>query len=252
VVKNVSLAENQLTLTYEWQKGLSTKLGNALVHAAEQERLRVYQQQLSEITHSLPPKAAVSLAELMRPLFALAAERSAGGDTIAENRAVILLLTFYIEGRDLAKLIPAAQNWPKPSAHHVKLLGRDDFPKHFIISAALAANAGGPLSDAVGVFKEIDDSRGGSGFSFNDLAADRAGVRLGEQATASDSSANKLQQALGGSVLNETDFMPSVEGLPEFMPEAEFKRRFGGIGAPPYNKMMQEIERRVSALAFNR
>ena len=46
---------------------------------------------------------------------------------------------------------------------------RDDFPKHFIISAALAAHAGTPLSDAVGVYKEIADSRGGSGFSFGTL-----------------------------------------------------------------------------------
>jgi hypothetical protein len=102
------------------------------------------------------------------------------------------------------------------------------------------------------LFKEVDDSRGGSGFSFNDLAADRAGVRLGEKATDSAASAKKLQQSLGRPGLSEADFMPSVEGLPEFMPEPEFKARFGGIGAPAYNNMMQEIERRVGALAFNR
>ena len=41
--------------------------------------------------------------------------------------------------------------------------------------------------------------------------------------------------------------MPDVRDLPEFMPEAEFKRRFGGIGAPAYTKMMAEIEARVAA-----
>ncbi len=252
VVKNVSIAEGKLNVTYEWQKDLPGKLSGLLIPPQEQERLRAYQQRLAEASRDGPPNSRVSLAELLRPLFKLAAERSAQGDAVAENRAAILVLVFYVEGRDLAKIVPQAQASPKPAPRHIKLDGRDDFPKHFLISAALSANAGGPLSDAVGLFKEVDDSHGGSGFSFNDIAADRAGVRLGEQATASAASARKLQQFLGGGHLSEADFMPSVEGLPEFMPEAEFKSRFGGIGAPAYNKMMQEIERRVAALAFNR
>lgn len=251
VVKNVSVADGKLEVTYEWQKDLPAKLGGILIPPEEQERLRVYQQRLAEITAKAAPKSPLSFADLLQPLFKLAAERSAGGDPVAENRAVILAVTFYVQGKDLAKIVPQAKDWPKPLRRHVKLSGRDDFPKHFIISAALSANAGSPLSDAVGLFKEVDDSRGGSGFSFNDIAADRAGVYLGEQATASPSSAHKLQQRMGG-VLRETDFMPSVEGLPEFMPEAEFKARFGGIGEPAYEKMMQEIERRVAALAVNR
>ncbi len=28
--------------------------------------------------------------------------------------------------------------------------------------------------------------------------------------------------------------MPEIADLPEYMPEAEFKRRFGGVGAPAY------------------
>ena len=40
--------------------------------------------------------------------------------------------------------------------------------------------------------------------------------------------------------------------LPEFMPEAEFKRRFGGTQGEPYRKMMKEIERRIAALPINR
>ena len=41
--------------------------------------------------------------------------------------------------------------------------------------------------------------------------------------------------------------MPDVSDLPEFMPEAEFKRRYGGIGAPAYNNMMAKIEARVAS-----
>ncbi|HMA80896.1 MAG TPA: hypothetical protein VKR81_08390, partial [Candidatus Binatia bacterium] len=139
-----------------------------------------------------------------------------------------------------------AKNWPRPAQHRVLLNGRDDFPKHFIVSAALAAKAGAPLADAVGVYKELADARGGSGFSFNDIAADRAGTRFGEYA-ADPASARRLQHRLRAGI-RERDIMPGTADLPEFMPEAEFLRRFGGVDAPAYRKMMAEIERRIAAL----
>jgi hypothetical protein len=44
--------------------------------------------------------------------------------------------------------------------------------------------------------------------------------------------------------------MPEIADLPEYMPEAEFKGRFGGVGAPACKQMMQDIERRVAACAL--
>jgi hypothetical protein len=35
------------------------------------------------------------------------------------------------------------------------------------------------------------------------------------------------------------------------MPQAEFARRFGGVGGREYERMMQEIDRRVAALLGN-
>ena len=66
---------------------------------------------------------------------------------------------------------------------------------------------------------------------------------------AGEDSAKELQHriALG---LEDEDLMPMWSDLPEFMPEAEFKRRFGGIDAPAYQAMMQKIERRVAALSI--
>ena len=46
--------------------------------------------------------------------------------------------------------------------------------------------------------------------------------------------------------------MPATEDLPEFMPEREFIRRYGGVDAPEYNKMMVDIERRIAALPLYR
>jgi uncharacterized protein YfiM (DUF2279 family) len=182
------------------------------------------------------------------PLFTLAAEHSS--DAIAENRAAILLLTLYVNGQSLETILPEAKNWSRPANHGVLLNHRDDFSKHFIVSAALAAKAGGPLADAVGIYKEIEDSRSGSGFSFNDIAADRAGTRFGEYAANSASARQLQRQLISG--LGEKDIMPATEDLPEFMPEAEFKRRFGGIDAPKYKQMMAEIDRRVAMLPLYR
>jgi len=41
--------------------------------------------------------------------------------------------------------------------------------------------------------------------------------------------------------------MPHVRDLPEHMGQAAFKHRFGGVGSERYNKVRDEIERRVAA-----
>jgi len=71
----------------------------------------------------------------------------------------------------------------------------------------------------LGVFKEIDDSRSGSGFSFADLAADHAGVKLAEIAVGSSRQAKILQQRMS-TVIRETEYMPRVDHLPEGIMES--------------------------------
>ncbi len=247
VIKKVTIQDRRIALTYEWQADLPNKLRTALLPAEDRARLRAYQERLASVSHSLKAKD-ISLTELLAPLFMLAADRSTDGDAVAENRAAIFLLTLYVNGQSLETILPDAKSWPQPEMRRALLNRRDDFPKHFIISAALAARAGGPLADAVGVYKEIEDSRGGSGFSFNDIAADRAGTRFGEYA-ADPASARRLQQRMRARI-EEKDLMPTTEDLPEFMPEREFQRRFGGVDAPPYKKIMTDIERRVAALSL--
>jgi hypothetical protein len=245
----VAIREDRIALAYEWQADLPDKIRTVLLPAEDRERLRIYHERLVTVSKTLK-SPDISLTELLVPLFTLADERSSGSSPVAENRAVILLVALYVNGQDLSGIVPDAKNWPRPQRHGVLLNERGDFPKHFIISAALAAKAGGPLSDAVGLYKELADAREGSGFSFNDIAADRAGTRFGEYAADPDSAA-KLQQRLRAGV-NQKDLMPMTEDLPEFMPEREFIRRFGGVDTPAYNSMMIEIERRVAALPFYR
>src|SRR5437763_9358129 len=181
VVKSVSVAEGRLEMTYVWTRGMEERAKGLLVPSPDQARLRAYHDRLVAVVAKAPKR--LSLAALMPPLFQTALERGAAGDITAENRAAIVVLAFYANGTSLAAVVPAAAQWPQVARRTVALAGRGDFPKHFLISAAIAAEAGTPLADAIGVQKEIEDSRGGSGLSFNDIGADRAGTRFGELAS---------------------------------------------------------------------
>lgn len=248
-IKRVEIRNGQIVVGYEWPASSTGKLTAAVISAEDQERLRVYQERLALINSS-PKTRNVPLAELSVALFELATFRSQQFSAVGENRAALVVLAFYVNGKSLGRLLPAANSWPRPTEQVVTLNGRDDFAKHFIVSAALAASAGSPLADAVGLYKEIADSRAGSGFSFSDIVADRAGSRFGETAVTGDT-ATKLQTKVGAGI-NESDIMPPTADLPEFIPEAEFKRRFGGIDGPEYKKMMAEIGRRITALPLYR
>ncbi len=245
VVKGVTLDERQVALTYEARGEVFERLQDVLVTPEEQERLHAYHTRLVTTTESLPGPNA-SLVELMSPLFALAVERSRTADPIAENRSALVVLSAYANGQPLSRIVPDARAWPRARGLRLSLAGRGDFALHYIISAAIAASAGGPLADVVGLWKEISDSRGGSGFSFNDLAADRAGSRLGELAE-TPASARRLQARLARP-LTDRDVIPETRDLPEFMSAREFETRYGGVGGPEYNRMLAEINRRVAAL----
>ena len=125
------------------------------------------------------------------------------------------------------------------------LRGRDDWTKHYTVSAALAVLQHPFASDAAGLMKEqLDALTQGSGFSFADLAADRAGVRFAAAATHSDAAAQAMQARLqrGFSV---ADFFPPVADLPENLTVEQFRRDYGGVGSPRYRQMAAEIESRL-------
>jgi hypothetical protein len=244
VLRQVRFHPQRVVVSYVLRGDSAERIVAALISRPEQERLKAYSDRLVALS-ARPLAADQSLARWIGPMFELARQRSAAGnDAAAENRAAIVALTLFANGRSLDALLPAARSWQRPRLQRLTLAGREDSPLHLLISAALVVEGTGPLSKAVGLYKEVADSRGGSGFSFNDLAADRAGTRLGELALRQP---QRLQAAFAAGV-RETDFMPHASDLPEDMPEPEFKRRFGGIGEPRYVAMMAEIDKRVSAL----
>ena len=249
LVSRVVFLPQQLALAYAWPDHAEQWLTDSLLPAADQQRLKVYADRLARLTDELaPPGAAarpVSMAQLLPPVFTLARARSTDADSaLRENRAALIALAFLVNDQGLSAIVPAARQWPQARPLVITLAGRRDTPQHYLVSAALAAEGGGPLADAIGLYKEVADSRGGSGFSFNDLAADRAGTRLGQLAARSP----QALQARLAARLSEAELLPEVADLPESLTERAFQRRYGGVGAPAYRLMMADIEARLDRL----
>lgn len=252
-VQRVQITPQMLSVVYAWSGDLPESLRASLLEAADVDRLQAYQARLVEVSAKLEP--GPGLHELLQPLLELAAKRSGkGADAAAlaqEQRAALVTLAFYVNGKGLAAIAPAAASWPQPQPRRAQLGGRADLAQHFSVSAALSATAGTPLADVVGVYKELEDARGGSGFSFADLAADRAGTRFGELAVGSAAGQARLQRRLAARLADQ-DLLPPLRDLPEFLQESEFKRRYGEVGSAAYKRMQADIERRVGALALYR
>jgi len=252
VIRQVRSRDGFLMVDFEWNEATPGRLQAALVGQEERARWRVYQERLVALAAQPAVGRVLSLDRLLGPLLQLAQERSgAGGDAAQESRSALIVLAFYVNGKGLSALVPQARDWPMAKRHVVTLAGRTDLTQHFTISAALAATAGSPLSDVVGLYKELDDARGGSGFSFIDLAADRAGTRLGALAVSGATGQSRLRKAVATG-LQESDLIPEVRDLPEFMRQDAFERRFGGVGQPRYQAMVQRIEQRLAALPLYR
>ncbi len=245
-VSQISFRENQATLDYRWRPELLTQLerksADLLIPPEEQVRVLAYAEQLDSLLKRHPYGSTIPLAQIVAPLFTHA--HALGGDAVEENRAVLTALAAYLAGVSLPKLLEGdSQSIRRAPRVLLSLHGRRDFAEHFTISAAITVNGGSRLANAIGLIKEEEDAGKGSGFSFTDLAANRAGVRLGERATGV--AAAQVRQQLAA-VRGDADLLPDFRDLPEFMPQAEFDRRFGPVGSARYQKLIDRIDARLA------
>lgn len=248
VVRTVVFTPASVRVEYVWRSDATARVRDLLVAPEDLARLEASNATLVSLAASLPAGRNVPLTTLLAPMLAAAAERAAGGDTASEYRAALATLALYAVDRDLGRYMRVTSHWPKPEPRTVTLTGRADLARHFVVSSVLAAQAGGALADAIGQLKEVEDSRGGTGYSFADIAADRAGTRFGELAVEFPS---RLASRVGDG-LQERSIMPDVSGLPEFMTAAQFRARFDSVGAQRHAAMMGLIEQRIGALPIYR
>ncbi len=120
------------------------------------------------------------------------------------------------------------------------------------MSGALTVLSAVAPSDAAGLLKEELDADGGSGFSFGDLLADRAGTTFAELATRDEETAAAVQASAWPPASASTTSSRPAKDLPEDIPDSELRARYGGVGGPLYRKYADEIERRVASAAAYR
>jgi len=126
--------------------------------------------------------------------------------------------------------------------------GRADLRRHFLVSAGLYAASTARAALGVGELKELMDSAGGTGFSFDDMAANLAGARFAATLLAAPRQAWPAYAAL---LTDEAAVLPPLEGLPSRLDAATFREDFGDVESPAYRAMIAEIEARVEALPFH-
>lgn len=246
IIRKMDLSPGNIAFSYRWQPDLIEQARDTLIDPHQRESIAVYYNELVTLQSAGRARRG-SLPTALRPLFQLAQQRSRSGhDPASENRSLLLVLGAWAANRGMGQLLPADARRGRLEGFHLSLERRLDLAQHFLVSAAISSSSDTTLSNAVGLFKEVRDSQRGSGFSFADLAADRAGTRFGETATHSAANAQRVQQLLADGV-KEADIIPQVRDLPENLSAAEFERRYGKIDSPKYNKIANEIERRTTA-----
>ena len=194
--------------------------------------------------------------DVLKEAFALARERAQDTDAVSENQAAILALATVLGHHDIATLggfeRPPDLDVLTTAYASMTLRNRQDWRKHFLVSAALTQISSTNLSDATGLLKEeLDAVKQTGGFSFGDLQMDRAGTVFGDAIARNPSSARSMQQWLATRFDVEC-IAPPAEDMPEDISDAELQRRFGGVGGAGYKTLINEIERRVNRCAVYR
>lgn len=121
---------------------------------------------------------------------------------------------------------------------------RNDWLMHYWISAALTAHAGPEIAEQFGLAKELMDSRGTSGFSFADLAADYAGIALARALLANDDN-GLARLKLMATDFRGSDYLPAIEDLEDGLPAARFEQKYGGLRDERFLTLRDSIKLRV-------
>ncbi len=251
-INDIDLRNDYLALGFNWEDGsinsVREQARQILIDQPTRELLISYHRLLiTTLETAQSAQSSISLNNLLSPLFEYALQTD--GDPRLENQAILLVLSSYLLGElDIEDLIgPDPSLGARSPALRITLENRDDLPRHLVVSAAIAAYADTDLANIVSVYKEIQDSRTNSGFSFSDITADLIGTRIGEMAVQNQNNALQLQRFFS-SLESERDYIPRL-GQPDGISEAEFIAQYGDRNSEAYRNRIQLIEMSIAELA---
>jgi hypothetical protein len=254
LIAHLSL-DNELLAMKKDDSSLLMSIRDDLALFGNVETISFYYQSLSEFAVEQDKNSSIAL--YIRHLFDLANARSSISNkylAVKENQAAITALIIYF-GADRFELLVGNVIIREQEQlvvrnrlrRHTTLQNRADLQKHFIYSMALQLFSTHGASDAIGEFKEfLDTNKGGSGFSFADLQADRAGTRLAMIVTKSEQQAKRAQTILA--LVTDEQLLPSIEGLQEGLNEDSFEKTFKDVRSKDYQQTLKEIDSRLKSL----
>ncbi len=250
-VRSVQVAGPEVTIAFRPPPGLiETLKAAAKRHAmvSDADIVRRYYEKIDESMSDIPRGGQASLMEVIRPVFQLAHRRSQKLDPARENEAALLAIAIYFGDPRFEQFVgevrSAEAKTRRRSLDHIRLNGRHDFVQHFTISMGLTLTGGDLAANLIGELKEAEDSRKRSGFSFTDIGADRAGVKLAKRAVSGASAALRIQRILANSD-SEDVFFPGFTDLPEGLSSAAFRDRYGDMNSTEYKRVIAEIDKRI-------
>jgi hypothetical protein len=121
---------------------------------------------------------------------------------------------------------------------------RHDWLLHFAVSAALTSQLGTDVAEQIGIAKELSDSRGGSGFSFADLAADYSGVAFAQRLLDKEQAGKKMLAAVADGFKGD-DFLPTLDALEDGLPAAKLQEKYGKVDDPRFIKRCEGVRELV-------
>jgi len=238
----IRIKENQVIISY---------LPHPLLPLTkERQAIEFYQNQIVQLLKTQPNNESLSLTSLLKPLFKIAYQRSTAQTALRENKIVMMAINEYINRKELQRYLPFALPFSE-NATSIRFYGRTDLPKHFATSAVLAMTSNSTVAFALGVEKELRDrdAKHGSGFSFVDLASDKAGIKFGQSAIANLQSARKFQLKVLR-LENDAAFIPTIENLPENLHTEDFIAQFESLDSAAYQAVIEDIDARIAQLSF--
>jgi hypothetical protein len=255
-LKNVQLSSGSATVTYGPLNLTKDLLSDALVVLGGDDMGPATAAHVEHLIEFAESAESVQFGDCLRTAFDWAQKRvGTGKDPVHESRSAILALGYLLGHERVQSLV--GPGLPDPSSEvHAKFLAvslrrRNDWVRHFTLSAALEVLSNPATSNMLGLLKEELDADGGSGFSFADLLADNAGTVLAQQATSSDATARQIQERLAVAV-DVDDYFPVADDLPEGLSDAEFREQYGGVRGKEYQELHDEIQRRILACKLYR
>lgn len=232
------------------QKDLQTQVMKQQVGEKQTSRVEFYVEKLCLFDHEHKHAVKRPFAQYISYLFGIL--RSETGLTADQDdvRALLVATAVYF-GPDAFENLSGTYRMEKnttcKASNRVTLAGRHDLLRHFVIAAGLAALFKNEMPlNFIDIKELFDTSKGGTGFSFTDLAANRAGIRF------SSFLMNHLGpddlERLAQPDLQESVFFPSIKGLPEGLSEKTFENNYSSMESVAYRAVLKDIENRIRAL----